>query len=53
MIVWCLSDNENAIEFYEYLGGKNVETKRAKIGGRYYQEYGFYFDLEAVVSDVF
>jgi len=53
MIVWCLSDNEHAIEFYEYLGGKNVETKKAKIGGRYYKEYGFYFDLEAVVSQVF
>lgn len=53
MIVWCLSDNEHAIEFYEYLGGKNVESKKAKIGGRYYQEFGFYFDLDAVVSEGF
>jgi aspartate/methionine/tyrosine aminotransferase/L-amino acid N-acyltransferase YncA len=53
MIVWCLSDNEHALEFYEYLGGKNVETKKAKIGNRYYKEYGFYFDLAAVVSETF
>ncbi|HBD06218.1 MAG TPA: hypothetical protein DCY93_02275, partial [Firmicutes bacterium] len=32
MIVWCLSDNENAIRFYEKLGGKIVKTKDAKIG---------------------
>ena len=53
MIVWCLSDNAHAIEFYEYLGGKNVETKKAKIGGKFYKEYGFYYDLEAIVLDSF
>jgi L-amino acid N-acyltransferase YncA len=53
MIVWCLSDNEHALEFYKYLGGKNVETKKAKIGNKYYKEYGFYFDLAAVVSETF
>lgn len=53
MIVWCLSDNEHALEFYKYLGGKNVETKKAKIGDKYYKEYGFYFDLAAVVSETF
>lgn len=46
MIVWCLSDNENAIKFYEKLGGKNVKTKEAKIGDEYYKEYGFYFQLK-------
>ncbi len=50
MIVWCFSDNEHAIEFYETLGGKNVETKKVKLGGRYYQEYGFYFDLEETIN---
>jgi L-amino acid N-acyltransferase YncA len=53
MIVWCLSDNSNAINFYEELGGKNVETKRAKIGDKYYKEYGFYFDLEEAVENNF
>lgn len=46
MIVWCLSDNKNAIKFYEKLGGKIVKTKDAKIGDKYYKEYGFYFQLK-------
>ncbi len=46
MIVWCLSDNKNAIKFYEKLGGKNVKTKEAKIGDETYKEYGFYFQLK-------
>lgn len=46
MIVWCLSDNENAIKFYKKLGGKIVKTKDAKIGDRSYEEYGFYFQLK-------
>lgn len=50
MIVWCLSDNKNAISFYEGLGGVNVEEKLALIGDEYYKEYGFYFDLETVTG---
>lgn len=50
MIVWCLSDNKNAINFYEELGGINVEEKEALIGDEYYKEYGFYFDLETVTG---
>lgn len=46
MIVWCLSDNTNAIKFYEKLGGKVVKTKDAKIGNEIYKEYGFYFQLK-------
>ena len=46
MVVWCLSDNKNAIRFYEKLGGKVVKTKKAKIGDKYYKEYGFYFQLK-------
>ena len=46
MIVWCLSDNENAIRFYEKLGGKVVKTKEAPIGDQTYKEYGFYFQLK-------
>lgn len=51
MIVWCFTDNLKAIKFYEKFGGKNVETKSAKIGGRYYKEIGFYFDLEEVLEN--
>ncbi len=46
MIVWCLSDNENAINFYKKLGGKIVKEKQVKIGDRTYKEYGFYFQLK-------
>lgn len=53
MIVWCFAENEKAIRFYEKLGGKNVETKQAKIGDNYYKEYGFYFDLEMIMKDQF
>ena len=50
MIVWCFSDNTNAIHFYEGLGGIKVEEKSACIGDQEYLEYGFYFDLEKVVN---
>lgn len=46
MIIWCLSDNEKAIQFYQELGGSIVKTKKAKIGNKYYKEYGFYFHLK-------
>lgn len=46
MVVYCLSDNTNAINFYKKLGGKIVKTKEAKIGDKYYKEYGFYFQLK-------
>lgn len=48
MIVWCFSDNINAISFYEGLGGLKVEEKMAKVGDEAYLEYGFYFDLEKI-----
>ena len=47
MIVWCFKENVNAIKFYEKLGGKNIETKIVRIDEDYYEEYGFYFDLES------
>lgn len=53
MIVWCFTENKNAIQFYKELGGKNVETKKAMIGEEEYLEYGFYFDLEMVLADRF
>ena len=49
MIVWCLSENVNAIKFYEKLGGKKVVEKDAKIGEEYYKKYGYYFDLDSLV----
>ena len=51
MIVWCLKGNDNAIKFYEKLGGIKAETKKAKIGDEVYEEYGFYYDLEELDKD--
>jgi aspartate/methionine/tyrosine aminotransferase/GNAT superfamily N-acetyltransferase len=53
LIVWCLSDNEYILEFYKWLGGKIVETKEEKIGDDHYRQYGFYYDLEDVLSKEF
>lgn len=51
MIVWCFSDNINAIHFYEGLDGIKVEEKLARIGDEEYLEYGFYFDLEQIALE--
>ena len=51
MIVWCLKGNDNAIRFYEKLGGIRSETKMAKIGNETYEEYGYYYDLEELDKD--
>ena len=50
MIIWCLSENTDAIKFYEKLGGKKVIEKDAKIGDNLYKEYGYYFDLKKITN---
>ena len=50
MIIWCLSENVDAINFYKKLGGKKVIEKDAKIGDNLYKEYGFYFELDKVLN---
>lgn len=50
MIVWCLSDNINALNFYKKLGGKKVKEKKAQIGSEKYLEYGIYFDLNELIN---
>lgn len=50
MIIWCLSENIEAINFYKKLGGKKIIEKEAKIGDDLYHEYGFYFDLKSVLG---
>lgn len=49
MIVWCLSENIDAIKFYEKLKGVKIVEKNAKIGNEKYLEYGYYFDLEKLI----
>ena len=53
MIIWCFADDKKSIKFYQDLGGKMVETKRAKIGDNYYQECGLYFDLDEIMANPF
>lgn len=50
MIVWCLSDNINALNFYKKLGGKKVKEKKTQIGSEKYLEYGIYFDLNELIN---
>lgn len=53
MIIWCFADDNKSIKFCEDLGGKKVETKQVKIGDKYYQEFGLYFDLEEIMANPF
>lgn len=45
MILWCIKENVNALNFYDKLGGKKEKTKRAKIGSSEYDEYGITYEL--------
>ena len=48
MIVWCLKDNKQALNFYKKLGGIKTEERLAKIGNKKYEEYGYYFNLKKI-----
>ena len=45
MLIWCLKENKNALEFYKKLGGIKTLEKLAKIGNKVYPEYGIIFDI--------
>lgn len=45
MIIWVLRENNNAIRFYESLGGKLVGTKEMKIGDRFHTIVGYGWDV--------
>ena len=45
MLIWCLKENKNALEFYKKLGGIKTLEKLAKIGNKVYTEYGIIFDI--------
>ena len=51
MIVWCIKENKKAINFYKKLGGVITETRKDKIGDKYYDEYGFFFDLKQLDNE--
>lgn len=50
MIIWCFSDNINAIKFYKKHKGVEVEKKKIKVGEEEYFETCFYFDLETLLK---
>ena len=41
LIVWALSENENAVEFYRALGGKAVARSSEKFGARVLDKVAF------------
>ena len=41
LIVWALSENENAMEFYRALGGKAVARSSEKFGTRVLDKVAF------------
>ena len=45
MIVWCLADNADSIEFYKHMGGEIKEEKMTRIGDREYREVGIVYKI--------
>lgn len=45
MLLWCLKENKQAIQFYQKLGGIKHTEKMARIGNKVYPEYGYIFDI--------
>jgi ribosomal protein S18 acetylase RimI-like enzyme len=41
LVVWALSDNESAVEFYRHLGGKAVARSSEKFGGKTLDKVAF------------
>ena len=45
MVVWCLKENHNAINFYTKMGGKVIKEQDIQIGDDNYKEIAFLYDL--------
>ena len=45
MIIWCLKGNEPSIKFYEKMGGKIVETRKANVHDIDLEEVGLEYSL--------
>jgi ribosomal protein S18 acetylase RimI-like enzyme len=50
MVLWCIKENVNAINFYEKLGGIKAFDKMAKIGNKVYQEHGYLFYIDEIIK---
>lgn len=45
MVLWCLKENHNAINFYKKMGGEAFKEKDLEIGNKIYKEIGFLYKL--------
>lgn len=50
MILWCLKNNFNSIEFYKHMGGEIKELKLAQIGNKEYEEVGIVYNIKDLVK---
>lgn len=41
MSIWVLEGNDNAIKFYERLGGRRIGTTQRKVGNKFYTVIGY------------
>ena len=46
MGLWCVKENNSAINFYKNKGGKQVREKTFALGGKEYSEVLFIYDLK-------
>ncbi|MDO4760059.1 MAG: GNAT family N-acetyltransferase [Candidatus Saccharibacteria bacterium] len=45
MILWCLADNVNSVEFYKHMGGEIKEERMVGVGDKQYKEVGIVYDV--------
>lgn len=50
MILWCLADNINSINFYKHMGGEIQEKKQATIGNKNYEEVGIVYNIKELCN---
>lgn len=50
MILWCLADNINSINFYKHMGGEIRESKEATIGDKNYKEVGIVYNVKELCN---
>ena len=50
MILWCLTDNTDSIEFYKHMGGEIKEKRNVQIGDLNYQEVGIVYNIKELCN---
>lgn len=51
MILWCLADNINSINFYKHMGGEIQEVKQTTIGNKNYKEVGIVYNIKELCNN--